>query len=244
MDEPHDISGRFPEHSWRRNLVVRGDALVKNRILSWAAPITGKNLLDIGAGEAAFSLELATKINSEQLHVIDAVDFSVEWMNLQEASGIDIKGKVHNLDNPLPYRDGMFDVVVSNQVVEHLYDPVSHLKEIKRVLDASGHAIIGTCNLSSIQYRLELLLGLTPTTLKVGMYRYEIEKGKEAPQVTRFARHISCFTFRDFTKLLRSVGFSIIKARTSVIYLLPDFLEGMITRLFPLGNYMVFILKK
>lgn len=240
IDEGHDVSMRYPQENWRRKLIVQGDALVKRRLLSWVDDTPVRRILDIGAGNAVFSLEVAKKTSSSELHVLDAVDFSHEWTQLQEATSIAIKGIVHDLDNPLPYPDDMFDIVLSNQVVEHLYDPIGHLREIKRVLHPTGYAMVGTCNLSSIQYRLELLFGRTPTTLGVGLYKYMPNIMRETPHVTKFARHISCLTFRDFRKLLRAEGYRISGARTSVIYILPALVERFITRFLPLGNYMTF----
>ncbi len=240
MDERHDVSMRYPEDNWRRSLIVQGDALVKRRLLSWVDGAPVQRLLDIGAGNATFSLELANKTSSSELHVLDAVDFSNEWVKLQETTSMAIKGVVHDLDNPLPYPDDMFDIVITNQVIEHLYDPIGHLREVKRVLRPTGYAMIGTVNLSSLQYRLELLFGRTPRTLGVGLYKYVSDIMRETPYVTKYARHISCLTFRDFEKLLRAEGYRIVEARTSVIYLLPAFLERCVTRFLPLGNYMTF----
>jgi ubiquinone/menaquinone biosynthesis C-methylase UbiE len=46
----------------------------------------------------------------------------------------------------LPFADGSFDLVTSNMVFEHVEDPLTSLKEIRRVLQDSGRLIILTPN--------------------------------------------------------------------------------------------------
>ncbi len=45
----------------------------------------------------------------------------------------------------LPYPDGMFDAVISDQVLEHVKDPVRAINESYRVLKKGGVAIHTTC---------------------------------------------------------------------------------------------------
>jgi 2-polyprenyl-3-methyl-5-hydroxy-6-metoxy-1,4-benzoquinol methylase len=223
---------------------MKGRAVAQDRILSWVEPNSSALFLDIGAGGASFSVEFAAKLGCGTAHILDGVDFSDAWTTVSQSSGIDIVSLIHNLEQPLPYSDERFDVVLSSQVLEHLYDPFSHLREIWRVLRADGYAIISLPNLSSLQYRLMLLFGFMPTTLAVGLYRYESGTLQVAPQDSRFERHISCFTCREFSKLLKSAKFDIVRARTSAIYFLPSFVESTVTRFLPLGNYMSFMVKK
>ena len=46
----------------------------------------------------------------------------------------------------LPFPDGRFDLVTANMVVEHLEDPVSHFRELSRVLKPSGVCLLLTPN--------------------------------------------------------------------------------------------------
>ena len=42
----------------------------------------------------------------------------------------------------LPFRDGSLDVVVLNEVIEHVADEAATLREVRRVLAPDGHAVI------------------------------------------------------------------------------------------------------
>jgi SAM-dependent methyltransferase len=46
----------------------------------------------------------------------------------------------------LPFRDGSFDLVTANMVVEHLSDPVAQFREIGRVLRPNGRLLLHTPN--------------------------------------------------------------------------------------------------
>jgi len=53
---------------------------------------------------------------------------------------------LHTDISALPFEDAKFDVVIMNEVIEHLHDPQSALCGIRRVLKTSGKLIITTPN--------------------------------------------------------------------------------------------------
>lgn len=225
-------------------MVEKGDLRVKSMILSMLETKGIDRLLDIGSGNGAFSIEVAKKLAADQLNVLDALDYSEHWQRLGKGTGTEVNGQIFDLDNLLPFENECFDVVLSNQVVEHLYDPFTHLREIRRVLKDDGYAIIGTPNLSSLQYRVMLALGLMPSTLSVGLYQFREDRKGTGMSVTKYVRHISCFTVREFSEVLIEIGFEISRTKTCVVYFLPRFLERFVTFLCPWGNYMIFKVRK
>lgn len=54
----------------------------------------------------------------------------------------------------LPFRDERFDIVTANMVVEHLRDPVSQFREVRRVLRPGGIFVFHTPNAAGYQVRL------------------------------------------------------------------------------------------
>jgi 2-polyprenyl-3-methyl-5-hydroxy-6-metoxy-1,4-benzoquinol methylase len=62
-----------------------------------------------------------------------------------EAEGIDIDKADFEKDN-LPYKEGSFNVVHFNAVLEHLKNPDNIMDEIKRILGPGGIVIINTPN--------------------------------------------------------------------------------------------------
>jgi ubiquinone/menaquinone biosynthesis C-methylase UbiE len=68
----------------------------------------------------------------------------------------------------LPFRDGMFDLVTANMVVEHLADPVSQFREIARVLRPGGRFVFHTPNAHGYD---TLAARMIPEFAKKGMLR-------------------------------------------------------------------------
>ena len=236
------VGSRYQENDFRHSIVQKGNARVKSLILKLASTLPKSNIriLDLGAGDATFSIEFAQKVNATKLDVVDGVDMEEVWAKKAESVSMDFNGLVTNFEEPLPYPNESFDVVISINVIEHVYDPFLFLQEIHRVLRNDGYAIICAPNLSGLQYRLELLFGFLPTTMSVGLYNYNSVNAQLEPHVAPFGRHISCFTLKEFKKVINMTGFNAVEIKTGVIYFLPTFIETLVTKIFPLGNYMFF----
>lgn len=67
---------------------------------------------------------------------------------------------------PLPWDDGSADVVVANQVFEHLKNVWLPMAEIARVLAPGGTLIFSVPNLASLHNRAMLALGLQPSSIR------------------------------------------------------------------------------
>ncbi|CAM4065160.1 class I SAM-dependent methyltransferase [Kibdelosporangium persicum] len=62
----------------------------------------------------------------------------------------------------LPFRTASLDGILAGEIIEHLYDPASLLRECGRVLRPGGVVVITTPNLATAQDRLRFLLGRSP----------------------------------------------------------------------------------
>lgn len=95
----------------------------------------GMHLLDLGCGPGSITIELATHV----AHV-DGVDASPQAI----AAAARAAGSVDNVQfhvadvHALPFDAASFDVVFAHQVLQHLGDPVSALREARRVLKPGG----------------------------------------------------------------------------------------------------------
>jgi ubiquinone/menaquinone biosynthesis C-methylase UbiE len=96
-------------------------------------------ILDVGCGPGTITLDLA-KIVSESSVI--GIDFSPEAVEVAKQNALDrgvkncefIVGDACNLE----WAEGTFDIVVTNQCLIHLPDPVQALKEMKRVCKTGG----------------------------------------------------------------------------------------------------------
>lgn len=116
--------------------VARGSRLRTDRVAaayhnSLCQYAKGK-LLDLGCGKAPLY-----GMYSEQC----AESIRVDWKSSKHDNKfIDV---FHDISQRLPFSDDEFDTVVFTDVLEHLYNPVEVVAEIKRVLKDQGTAIIG-----------------------------------------------------------------------------------------------------
>ena len=152
-----------------------------------------KNILDLGCGSGNASFYLYKK--NFDVFGADIAQSAINFCKVRA------KNKKINLNNfkifdgkKIPFKDNEFDAVLSSEVIEHLNDPLAHLKEAKRVLKKKGILLITTPNYHSLWKPLEFFpdkLSLTPKM-----------KGEQ---------HIFFFNPKNFKNLLNKSGFELIE---------------------------------
>jgi SAM-dependent methyltransferase len=112
----------------------------------WAAPqVRGLRVLDFGCGTGYGTYELCQSAAS-----VVGVDVSAEGVayaaDTFAAQNLNFK-VIQPIENePLPFPDGYFGAVISNQVIEHVPSPSAYVREIERVLEPNGFTIVVTPN--------------------------------------------------------------------------------------------------
>ena len=201
----------------------------KERILELASPVRGARLLDLGCNDGAFTVELAERIGAADLHGVELVD---ELATRASERGVEVIG--HDLNEPLPYPESSFDVVHSNQVIEHVVKTDVFVREIARVLRPSGYALLSTNNLASWHNVFSLVLGLQPTPCHVSdQYvvgnRFDPTRGRQHPE--RGATHLRIFAYEGLRELLEVHGLDIELLVTAGYYPLPPRVADLFCRL-------------
>uniref|UniRef100_A0A832DLW3 Class I SAM-dependent methyltransferase n=1 Tax=Ignavibacterium album TaxID=591197 RepID=A0A832DLW3_9BACT len=139
LDKSHPNYNRWER---ARKLSVERGRIVKT-LLEKYRTITNKNILDIGSGEGGTS-----SVFSENNFVI-SVDLSLLRLQRQKAN-FQIKNSVNSNALKLPFSDSSFDIIILQDVIEHLSDSENFLYEIKRVLKSNGIIYLSTPNKFSI----------------------------------------------------------------------------------------------
>jgi len=132
---------------------------IKNFLLD-AVPYI--SVLDLGAGKGD-DLMIARSITPEaKLYALEFYAPNVEKLTNMgvEVFSFDIERNV------FPFADGSLDIVILNNVFEHVKEVFWILHEITRVLKVGGHLIIGVPNLAALHNRILLLFGKQPSSLK------------------------------------------------------------------------------
>ena len=110
-----------------------------------------RKILSLGSGDCADIWYLA---GENEIHAIDSSQSAIDVANSHR-----IKGRIHDLEQKLPFGDEMFDLVVCKDLMEHLVSPENLLKEIRRVIKPEGRLVISIPNHFYLLFRLKILLG-------------------------------------------------------------------------------------
>ena len=108
-------------------------AILESFLASICNPQSAIRILDVGCGTGA-NLEML-----KQFGEAEGVDVSDDALEFCKLKGL----KVHKgLAESLPFADESFDLVTALDVVEHLDDDISGLKEMNRVMKSGGKTLI------------------------------------------------------------------------------------------------------
>lgn len=107
------------------------------RFLEDLAP--GKNIFELGCGNGAAAAELAGLG-----YRITGIDPSDSGIAIAQTVAPMCRLELGSSDEDLAARFGMFDVVLSLEVAEHVYAPMRYAKAIDELLQPGGIAIIST----------------------------------------------------------------------------------------------------
>jgi len=124
--------------------------------------LKNKKVLETGAGSGGDSIALHQMTKCKN-YCADYSAKSIAFLkkNFKKAGINDaqfIKADIRNI----PVKDGTFDVIFSNGVLEHFRDPIVIMKEQKRVLKKGGLLVIGvpeTYSLYTIKKQIQIRRG-------------------------------------------------------------------------------------
>jgi SAM-dependent methyltransferase len=150
-----ELSERYAEH----NRSERGAGFVfarpeRETLFRRYVGGPGRRVLDLGCRDGALT---ATFAAGNEIVGVDA-----DREALDEAAKLGIETHWADLDQPLQFEDGSFDVVVAGELLEHLRDPHRLVGEIRRVLRPGGTFVASVPNAYRLKGRLLFLLGRPP----------------------------------------------------------------------------------
>ena len=146
------LSERYSEH----NRLERGAGFVfagpeREALFRRYVGGPGRRVLDLGCRDGALTRAYA---GGNEVVGVDA-----DREALAAAATLGIETHWADLDAPLEFPDGSFDVVVAGELLEHLRDPERLVAEIRRVLRPGGTFVGSVPNAFRLKNRLRFLLG-------------------------------------------------------------------------------------
>jgi SAM-dependent methyltransferase len=154
--------------------------------------------LDAGCGDGRFLAALDADL-PEQVVGVDIAQRILETARVRLPRA---QLRQANLES-LPFEDEGFDLVLSSQVIEHVLDAPSALRELNRVLRPGGHLVISTDNAAN---RVSQVLNAPRTALTRGL-RLSGRRGRIQSPAT-------AYTTGSFQRLLVSSGFFVERLET------------------------------
>jgi SAM-dependent methyltransferase len=180
-------------------------------------------LLDVGCWDGELSERCGRALGAGRMLGVEVYEGPAAEA---EAKGLEV-ARVDLETGRLPWEDASVDVVVCNQVLEHLKNVWLPMTEMHRVLRPGGHAVLSVPNLASLHNRVLLALGRQPTSIRV------------------FGPHVRGYAFREFCDFLERGGAYEIERRLSAgFYPLPARWSAPFSALWPGGGHTTIVLAR
>ena len=181
-------------------------------------------ILDLGCDDGFWTTRLGEKYESSKLYGVEVVK---ERARKARENGVDVKD--FDLNGRFDFADNYFDIIHSNQVVEHLYDTDNFISEVFRILKPGGYFIVSTVSLSSWHNIFASFLGFQPFDLanislkgNIGNPPSFWSETETDNSRNKSWQHVRLFTPYSLSKFLKIYGFKDLAVLTSGYYPLPN----------------------
>lgn len=182
--DPYSVENNI-ERPFHRNRISLTIELVREAVslLSY-----NPEILDLGCGQGHITEMIRRALPESRLTGLDYSSSAIKYAH-EHFPEIDFSvGDIHDA----PYAPMFFDVVVCNNVWEHVADPLLLLRKIKRIIKPGGHLVISTPS----RYRTQNLVRAL--------------RGKPVVLMSRY--HVTEYTVGQVGEQLAHEGFSVKKA--------------------------------
>lgn len=202
------------------NLWSNAYSINKKNILKLCEKNSKAVFVDLGCDDGTWTKEVARKISTKNIYGLDYI-----LAQLKKAKKLGIKVEQGNLNEKFPFEDSFFNVVHSNQVIEHLTEIDNYVAEIYRILKPGGYVIISTENLSSWHNIFSLIMGWQAFSQHISK-KYHIGNPM-SPHFEEDLRegwtHNIIFTYYSLQEIFKKYGFIIEKSKGAGYYPFPSF---------------------
>lgn len=183
--------------------------------------------LDLGCDDGMVTVKLSQAIGTLDIHGLDIND--AKFMEAKNKGVTCFQG---DITKGLPFDDNTFDVVLANQVIEHVSNIDIFISEIFRILRKNGYAVISTENGSSWSNIIAAIFGwqifslTNVSSLGSGVGNpLAIHRG-ERGNVSSWT-HKTIFNYRGLKEVFELHRFTIEKIMGAGYFPLPSFIANI-----------------
>src|SRR5687768_17294344 len=146
--------------AWASRAFTRAAVQNRQNLHELLAADRGEHLIDLGCDDGTHSVQFGANAGAVLVHGLD-----IDSERVRHAAARGMVACAGDLNERFPFSDESFDIVCSNQVIEHVKDTDRFVSETYRILRPGGYALISTENLASWHNLAALLFGWQPFSL-------------------------------------------------------------------------------
>jgi ubiquinone/menaquinone biosynthesis C-methylase UbiE len=181
------------EHYETAYRLVDGQYGIPDRKIAAGHKLEGKRILVLGCGAGN---DVWYLIEHNEVY---GVDYASSGLEVAERHGMRVTACDLNARPWLPFDDHYFDVIVCKDILEHVLDPLTVLREVRRVMLDDGYVVISVPNQFYLPTRVRILLG------QGIVYRSFVDDHSEDYDEWNYM-HIRFFTYKGFRRYLDAAG--------------------------------------
>jgi 2-polyprenyl-3-methyl-5-hydroxy-6-metoxy-1,4-benzoquinol methylase len=172
-------------------------------------------LIDLGSGNGEDTRVLANEGRFSQTFCVD-YDAGL----VKQAASLGFLGVVADFNLCLPFKSAFADVVVCNQVIEHIARTDLLMQEIYRILKPGGMAIVCTPNLAAWHNIYALVRGWQPFSMQISddVYLGNPKHPHYQKKISEHQAHLRVFTRLSLEELALHHGFGCVKVSSVGFY--------------------------
>ena len=180
-------------------------------------PVRARRALDLACGTGYAAIGLAAAGLAEEVH---ATDLSVKMLERcrdnARAAGVDAVLALADAER-LPYADASFDLIVARGALHHVPSPTDALREIRRVLEPGGVAVVVAEPTAPGERQVAAVVGTAYRAVEAWrkLRRRPRDLEHEQWEMASIAANLHTFTPADIERLARGAGFTHVDAGTA-----------------------------
>lgn len=218
-------------------------------ILSLLEKNPNAKVLDVGCGDGQKTVKFKGAVGCQKITGIDGL---AGRLMASQKRGVDETLTV-DLEKKWPLKGSGFDVVISNQVIEHISDIDNFIQEIYRILKPGGYAVISTENLASWHNIVALVLGFqdfshtiinkahvgNPFSQHYGEKTATWSRKDNSGVDDSAFPHLKILTYFSLRKIFEEYGFKFEKGLGSGYYPLSGIVSRVATKIDPRHSHFI-----